>query len=156
MEKKKNHQDIYVGIGSLIFVAWVLFLVRKLPFDSALMTYLLCGLLAVLGTLILIGGIRKTAAQKPEEMKPLLDKDGIQVPFTAWLFVLGYVLLFYLIGYFLATLIMLIALMRYMKRTDWKMIIAITVIYLVFIYAVFVKQFGLPLSNFGMIGNMLT
>ena len=66
-----------------------------------------------------------------------------------------YVLLFFSLGYFIATAVMLVALMRYMKRTDWKMIILITVIYLLFMYFVFVKQFGLPIFNLGQLGRMM-
>jgi len=155
MEKKKLHQDVFVGIGALIFVAWVMFLNRKLPVGSALMPMLLCGLLAVLGVLIIFQGLKKSSSGKPEDMKQLLNEDVLKVPLIAWLFVLGYVLLFFAVGYFIATGVMLIALMRYMKRTDWKMIIAITVIYLLFMYFVFVKQFGLPIFNFGQIGRMM-
>ena len=155
MEKKKLHQDMFVGIGALIFVAWVMFLNRKLPVGSALMPMLLCGLLAVLGVLIIFQGLKKSSSGKPEDMKQLLNEDVLKVPLIAWLFVLGYVLLFFAVGYFIATGVMLIALMRYMKRTDWKMIIAITVIYLLFMYFVFVKQFGLPIFNFGQIGRMM-
>lgn len=155
MEKKKMHQDVFVGIGALIFVAWVLFLNRKLPMGSKLMPLLLCGLLAVLGVLILLQGLKKTASGKPEEMKELLNEDILKVPLIAWLFVLGYVLLFFSLGYFIATGVMLVALMRYMKRTDWKMIILITVIYLLFMYFVFVKQFGLPIFNLGQLGRMM-
>lgn len=155
MEKKKLHQDVFVGIGALIFVAWVMFLNRKLPVGSALMPMLLCGLLAVLGVLIIFQGLKKSSSGKPEDMKQLLNEDVLKVPLIAWLFVLGYVLLFFAVGYFIATGVMLIALMRYMKRTDWKMIIAITVVYLLFMYFVFVKQFGLPIFNFGQIGRMV-
>ena len=155
MEKKKLHQDVFVGIGALIFVAWVMFLNRKLPVGSALMPMLLCGLLAVLGVLIIFQGLKKSSSGKPEDMKQLLNEDVLKVPLIAWLFVLGYVLLFFSVGYFIATGVMLIALMRYMKRTDWKMIIAITVVYLLFMYFVFVKQFGLPIFNFGQIGRMV-
>ena len=155
MEKKKLHQDVFVGIAALIFVAWVLFLNRKLPIGSALMPLLLCGLLAVLGIIIIIQGLKKSASGRPEDMKVLLNEDILKVPLIAWLFVLGYVLLFFFVGYFIATAVMLVALMRYMKRTDWKMIIAITVIYLLFMYFVFVRQFGLPLFNLGQLGKML-
>ena len=155
MEKKKLHQDVFVGIAALIFVAWVLFLNRKLPIGSALMPLLLCGLLAVLGIIIIIQGLKKSASGRPEDMKVLLNEDILKVPLIAWLFVLGYVLLFFFVGYFIATAVMLVALMRYMKRTDWKMIIAITVIYLLFMYFVFVRQFGLPLFNLGQLGTML-
>ena len=155
MEKKKLHQDVFVGIAALIFVAWVLFLNRQLPVSSKLMPLLLCGLLAFLGVMIILQGLKKSASGDPEEMKELLNEDILKVPLTAWLFVLGYVLLFLFLGYFVATPVMLIALMRYMKRTDWKMIIAITVVYLLFMYFVFVRQFGLPLLNFGQLGRML-
>jgi len=155
MEKNKLHQDVFVGIAALIFVAWVLFLNRKLPLGSALMPLLLCGLLAVLGVIIIIQGLKKSSSGRPEDMKELLNEDILKVPLIAWLFVLGYVLLFFFVGYFIATAVMLVALMRYMKRTDWKMIIAITVIYLLFMYFVFVRQFGLPLFNLGQLGRML-
>ena len=155
MEKKKLHQDVFVGIAALIFVAWVLFLNRQLPVSSKLMPLLLCGLLAFLGVMIILQGLKKSASGDPEEMKELLNEDILKVPLTAWLFVLGYVLLFLFLGYFVATPVMLIALMRYMKRTDWKMIIAITVVYLLFMYFVFVRQFGLPLLNFGQLGRMM-
>ncbi|MBQ7534697.1 MAG: tripartite tricarboxylate transporter TctB family protein [Stomatobaculum sp.] len=154
MENRKLHQDVFVGLGSLVFVAWVLFLNRKLPLGSALMPHLLCGILALLGIIILVQGLNKTKRQNPEEMKELLNADILKVPLICWLFVLGYVILFLVAGYFIATAVMLVALMRYMKRTDWKMIILITVCYLAFIYFVFVRQFGLNLFNLGLLGRM--
>ena len=78
MENRKLHQDVFVGLGSLVFVAWVLFLNRKLPLGSALMPHLLCGILALLGIIILVQGLNKTKRQNPEEMKELLNAD---IPF---------------------------------------------------------------------------
>lgn len=154
MKKTKIHQDVYIGLFCLALVAWFFFLTRDLPFDSAFMPRMLSGLLGILALVLTIKGFQKSRSQENSDSKAYITADVIKVPFITWLFVAGYVALFLIAGYFVATAVMLVCLMRYMKRTSWKAIIAIVVIYLALVYIFFVKQFGLNLLNLGLIGKL--
>lgn len=50
---------------------------------------------------------------------------------------------------------MIIALMRFMKRTSWPVIIAIDAVYLLVMYFVFVRMLNVSVDNFGMLGRLL-
>lgn len=155
MKKLKLHQDVWIGLVCLILTAWFLYLNRDLSFESALMPRILCGLMGILAAAITVSGIRKSRNADPAGLKQYLNLDVVKMPLIAWLFVFGYVILFLLCGYFAATAVMLPVYMRFMKRSSWKVIMAIDVVYLALVYIFFVKQFGLNLWNFGLLGEML-
>lgn len=152
MGKKKLHQDVYIGIGCAVLTGIVFLMNGNLPSDAAMMPRLLGALMGILSVLIFYQGLKKS---KTEEAEHSLTLDAFKVPFICWIIIGLYVLLFKLGGYFVATPIMLIGLMRYMKQTSWKGIILITVGYLLIMYLFFVKQMGISIDNLGMIGKML-
>lgn len=149
--KKEIHQDVYVGSVSLAGALFVLFINRSLPPDSKTMPYILSGLLAVFSILIIFDGIKKTGEGAGKDR--YLTWDVVRIPFITLLLVGLYVLLFYLIGYFLATPVMIAVFMRFLKRTSWKEIILIILGYLLFVYLLFVKVLTVPIAGFGWIGN---
>lgn len=79
----------------------------------------------------------------------------MKTPLITWGIVLAYVLLFYFVGYFVATAIIIPVLMRFMKQTSWKLILAIDVGYLLVIYFVFARMLNVSVDGFGLLGQLL-
>ena len=150
MEKKKIHQDVFIGIACMVLTGFVFLINAKVPSDVAAMPRLLASLMAILSVILFVQGIKKSGSEE----KPFLTVDILKVPCITWIIVVAYVVLFKLCGYFIATPIMLIVLMRFMKQTSWKVIIAIIVVYLLIIYIFFVKQMGVSIGNFGLLGKL--
>ena len=84
-----------------------------------------------------------------------LDWDVVKIPLITWVLIAGYVILFNLVGYFIATAIALVVLMRFMKRRNWAVIIAVIVVFLAIMYYAFVLKMHVPVNNLGMLGRLL-
>lgn len=153
--KKQVHQDVFIGFFCLALCLLIYLLCRDLPADAAMMPNLLDVLLLVLSLLILGQGIQKSKLPADQQGSKGLTWDGIKIPLITWGLVLAYVVLFNLAGYFVATAVMLVVLMRFMKRTSWPVIIAIDVIYLLVMYFVFARMLNVNIDNFGMLGRLL-
>ena len=154
MKKKAIHQDVFIGFFCLILCGLIYALNRDLPSDAALMPKLLDGMLAILSVLIINQGLQKSKAPA-EQQKKLLVWEDFKVPMITWGIVALYVVLFYVAGYFVATAVIIPLLMRYMKLSNWKLIIAIDVGYLLVIYFVFVRMLGVSIDGFGLLSKLL-
>lgn len=154
MNKKHIHQDVYIGFVGLLLCALIWAVNAGLPSNAGMMPRLLDGILAFLSAIILIQGLRKSKLPEEEQGKKAFTVDAIKIPVITWLLVVAYVALFKFTGYFVSTGVMLIVFMRFMKQTNWKVIIAITVIYLLLVYGVFVRMLGVSISGFGMLGRL--
>lgn len=154
MNKKQIHQDVFIGFICLGLCVLIYALNMNLPGDAALMPKLLDGMLAVLSVLIINQGLKKSKAPADQQKKLLIWED-FEVPLVTWGMVALYVVLFYVVGYFVATAIIIPLLMRYMKQTNWKLIIAIDAGYLLVIYFAFVRMLGVSIDGFGLLSKLL-
>lgn len=154
MEKKRIHQDVFVGFFCLALCLLIYVLNNGLPADAAMMPKLLDGLLVIFSVLIIYHGLRKSRLPAGEQGKGLTWDDW-KIPVITWGLVVVYVGLFYLIGYLAATGIMLIVLMRFMKRTSWPVILGIDVVYVLIMYFVFAKMLNVSIDNLGLLGRLL-
>lgn len=155
MKKRYIHQDVYVGFICFAVCLLIYSLNMSLSSDAALMPKLLCVMLMILSVCIVGSGIKKSKLPEDQREKPGLTWDAVKIPLVAWGIVLGYALLFYLIGYYIATAIMLVVFMRFMKQTSWKQILLIDAGYLIVIYFGFVKLLGVSLNSFGLLERLL-
>lgn len=155
MKKKYIHQDIYIGAVCLGVCLLFYSLNMSLPFEAAFMPKLLCVLLMVLSACILMSGIKKSKVTEQEQESPAITWNTMKIPLIAWGIVLAYALLFYLVGYYIATGIMLAVFMRFMKQTSWKRILLIDAGYLLIIYFGFVRLLGVSLNSFGLLAQLL-
>ena len=153
--KKQLHQDVFIGFICLAISLLVFALNTNLPSDAAMMPRLLGGMLTVLSILIIYHGLRKSKLPVEEQGPKALTVDALKIPLITWGFVVLYYILFHVAGYFVATGIMIIALMRFMKRTSWPVIIAIDAVYLLVMYFAFVRMLNVSVDNFGMLGRLL-
>ena len=150
--KKQIHQDVIIGFVCLALCLLFYAMNRPLPSEAAMMPNLLVGLMTVLSACILYQGVVKSKAPA-EEQKKLFTWDGVKIPLITWGIVLAYVLLF--VGYFVATAIIIPVLMRFMKQTSWKLILAIDAGYLLVIYFVFVRTLNVSVDGFGLLSRLL-
>ncbi len=145
--KIKVHQDVYIGIGIIIFCAAFFIKTTKLPSGAAIFPVMTLGMLALLACWIVWDGFRKTKAEKNNDNTISLSK--LKVPFITFLFISGYIALFSLTGYFIATIVFMVLLMRYFRMKSWKQILLISTGFIFIIYLMFVKQLNVPVLNFG-------
>jgi len=155
VKKNQIHQDVYIGFFCLALCLLIFVLNMGLPADAAMMPRLLDGMLVVLSVLIIYHGLRKSKLPADQQEKKGLTWDDLKIPLITWGLVAVYVLLFYLTGYFIATGIMIIVMMRFMKQTSWPLILGIDAAYLLLIYFVFVRMLGVSIDGFGVLGRLL-
>lgn len=153
--KKQLHQDVFIGFFCLALCLLIFALNMNLAADAAMMPRLLAGMLVLLSILIIYHGLRKSKLPAEEQGPKALTVDALKIPLITWGLVVLYFALFALVGYLLATGIMIVVLMRYMKQTSWRVIIAIDVIYLLLIYFVFVRMLNVSVDGFGILGRLL-
>ena len=148
--KIKANRDIYIGIGFLLFCAFFFILSMDLPPGAATFPILLLAILSLLACLIFWDGYKKTrsVSEDNNEEKAFCFSD-LKMPFVTFIIISGYFALFALTGYFIATIIFMIVLMRYFKEKSWRKILMISAGFILIIYAMFVKQLNVPVLNFG-------
>ena len=152
--KKTIHQDVYIGLFCFALCIAIFFWNTGLKGGAGTMPLILDGVLAVLSAAIFIGGLNKSKLPADKQGKKAFTVDALKIPFIFWLFVAAYVVLFRLTGYMISTAVMMIVMMVFMKRRDWKVMILIDVIYLLFVYFVFVRMLSVNVSGFGMLEQM--
>lgn len=152
--KRKFHQEVYIGFASLIFSLLIFAINNNIPSEAALMPRLLAGVMTVLSIFIIHRGLGLSKMPKEEQPDEYLSWAGLKIPLITWGIVVLYFLLFRFVGYFIATAIVLPLLMRFMKRTSWKTILAIDGAFLLIIYFVFVKVLKMSVNAFGMLERL--
>ena len=75
MEKKRIHQDVFVGFFCLALCLLIYLLNSSLPADAAMMPKLLDGMLVVLSILIIYQGLRKSRLPAEERGKGMTWDD---------------------------------------------------------------------------------
>ena len=153
--RKKLHQDVFIGFGCEAFCLLVIWLNSSLPRNAKMMPNVLCWLMMALAVYIIYDGLKKSKLPEEEQGEKAFNKDAFKIPLITWGLVVLYFVLFYAVGYYIATGIMLIVLMRFMKATSWKTILLITTAYLLVIYFGFVRLLGVSVDGLGMLGNLL-
>jgi hypothetical protein len=152
----KFHQDIAIGIIIIIFCSFFGYRSLQMDIGPAMMPLILLTLMAVLGILILYDGIKKSRAATPENpVKPFITLSSLKTPITMFLLILGYILLFFFAGYYLATAAFLICAMRYLKIRNWWLILLITAGFLAFTYFFLVRQLNISIDPLGFLGSWM-
>lgn len=149
---RKTHQDVYIGVASLLFCAFIFYTNRSLPMESKVMPYAMAAIMAAFSVGIMLTGIKKT---RETGAQGNITWDAIKIPVCMLGCIACYILLFRLVGYLVATPVMLIVIMLFLRRRSKKEIIGITAGYLIFVYVLFVVILKVPINNFGLLGYML-
>lgn len=154
--KQKLHRDVYIGIFLLIFCTAFLIYgwVSIKAMDAKALPCVLLAAMCVLSVSIIVKGMRASKSSEDGSYEYSYTLKDVKEPLIAYVLCLGYLGLFWWLGYFASTPVFLIALMRYLKAGSWKKIILITVIYTVAIYITFVPVLGLPIHRVGVLGSL--
>lgn len=146
--KTKTHQDILVGFFWVLFCAVFLLISISKQSDSFVFPILLLAVLALLAAWVIWDGFRKTKAATASQVSPknTLTPQQLKAPVLTYLYIAAYVVLFNLVGYYIATFVFMVALMRYFRIVSWKQILLVTVIFILFIYFLLVRQLNVPLG----------
>ena len=156
MKTKKLQQDVHIGAIIVIFCAVFFYVNKDLTNGAGTMPRILLGVMLLFGILILLSGIKKTMAATDENPpKKLITFSDIKVPMITYVYIISFLILFYLVGYFVAAPVFLVTLMRHFKMKSWKVITLVVVIFILFIFFLFVKQLNVNADNFGIIGNYI-
>ncbi len=140
---KKAKQDIFVCLVIYAFMLFCFVQTFSMKNGSDTMPRLILALALICNTLLMIRTIRQL--KKDPGGDGYTSISEIKVPMLLFLGVVLYCLIFSFTNYFIATAIMLLAFMLLEKvRPVWK-IVAIDVVYLIFIYVLFVKVLQVPL-----------
>jgi hypothetical protein len=157
MKSTQIHEDIFTGLGIIVFGIVFLFFSRNISGDAALFPRYLLIIMIFIGIWIGISGFKKqTAAMKKNvPVKNRLTWDTIKYPAGAFLMLLIYGLLFFLAGYMIASIFFMVVLMRYLHVKSWRFIIILSLGFLVFVYVVFYLNFHIRIISFGQMGFYL-
>lgn len=154
--RSKVHQDVWVGCFILLFCGTFFSFSLGKPGNAMLFPIILLSILSLMAVPIIWGGLRKTrAATADAPIDNAIQWGKLKTPFVAYLFIAGYVFLFWLAGYFVATLIFLPALMWRFRLRNVAQIGLVTAGYAIIIYALFVKQLNVPVLHFGYLERLL-
>ncbi len=131
MTKKKSGHELIVGVILYAFILFCWMCTNTMIGDAKMFPRMILTLFAVLNTIMIVQafmGKYKNKFTVKEAVMPLVYFAGIVV----------YALLFAFLGYFPATIIMLIAYMLILKVRPYWLIGALTAGYVAFVYVLFV------------------
>jgi hypothetical protein len=147
--KTKIDMDIYIGVFIILVSLFFLWQTQGINPGAAIFPKMLLVGLIILAIIIIWGGIKKSKDNNVSE------SSNKKFPLVVYICIIAYSLLFWLCGYFIASILFLIILMRYVQIKSWKKIISMTLVYLVIVYLMFAWQFKVPIDNFGYIGSLI-
>lgn len=152
MMKKQIHRDVWVGVVLLVFCAAVFMNAIQIPGEASYLPIALSAMMAVCAVSILFGGIRKTKQAEGEFDYAMTWKKSKHA-FLFMLFIFIYYLLFRYVSYWVATPFFLLFTQKHLKVKSWKLNVAITVIYMIVSYVLFVVVLNLPIYKVGILGE---
>lgn len=149
-----KHQDVTLGVVILIFCAASTALSMRLSGGSEVMPIILTGIMAFLGVLILVDGLKKTQASRRngEEVHPFVTVQSLKTPYKMFCQIVAYAVLFYLVGFYAATVIFLLTSMRYLGQRSWKAIVLLSVGFVAFTYFFLARELNVSIDPLGVLG----
>ena len=131
--KKKNTQELIVGVVLYAFILFCWMCTNKFIGDASLFPRMILVLFALLNTIMVIQAFLGKGAEG--KFSP---KDAL-MPLAYFAGIVVYVLLFAWLGYFPATVIMLVAFFLILKVKPYWLIPVLTGGYCLFVYLLFVR-----------------
>lgn len=151
----KIHQDVLIGFFIMIFCVIVFLIARCYPLGVKMLPNICVIIIFLLSCSISYSGILKTYESKKQQ-EPIINSlayRNIVVPSMAYIYIVGYYILFKLAGFFIATPIFMIAILRHLSVKSWKQNIQTVLFFILFLYLLFVKQFNVSVLNLGKFGT---
>lgn len=158
MDKKIGmHRDFYTAIGMILFSGAVfVFSNSTIPGEAAYLPKMLAVFMLAMGAITLYNAMRMATKAKAEN-EPYTYKiksDEVKIPLITFAMIAAYLLAFQYLGYYVATAIFLIALLRYLRAGSWKKIILITVGYTALCFLLFSVILHIPIYRVGLLGPL--
>lgn len=143
----KAKQDVIVSVVLYAAIGFFLGVTGTMLPDSALFPRMVLILMAIINTINVITVVTKDREARKSGIteKSMLTFQEAKMPLVVFLGTVLYTVVFVFTNYFIATALMLIIFMLIEKVKPKWMIIAITVVYLAFIYYLFVVQLAVRL-----------
>ena len=132
----KARESVITSVVLLIIYGFLFAQTMGMPSTPALFPRVCLILLTVLTVIMLYLDVRKYA--KDHDAESGVHWKEIAVPLVAFAAIVVYAVLLDLFGYFPATAVMLVGFMIALKVKPWWLILAITAVYALFIYLMFV------------------
>lgn len=147
MRSKSIHQDVYISVFIYAVLIFLFTASVKLPDDSASFPIILIVALALLNTSVFVKGLKKSKFMTVEgsTIKNSITWEVIKLPLITFLLVVGYVAIFTLTNYYIATAVFLIAMFLFYKIKSWKVILLVTLLFNILIYLGFGMFLNVPL-----------
>ncbi len=147
---KKLHQDVYVGLVTIILSAWgCLYGMSTIKGEAGVVPIALSIVMLAFSIYILVDGIIKTGNNA--ECNYTMAWSKTRISFAALLGVVIYIALFYILGYFTATFLFLVGMMLFLKAGSLKKILLISFISVACLYLIFVVMFAVNMSRIGIL-----
>jgi hypothetical protein len=154
--KTKMHHDVWIGLFIIVICVPFLVATRGKPADSMTFPTILLVILALMALVVALDGVRKTKRARGEKAKNSpFQTYKLKTEFIAFLFIAAYVALFWLFGYFTATILFLPAMMTRFGMRKPKQIGFVTLGFAIFAYVLFVRQLSVPVLDFGYVERIL-
>lgn len=144
---KKLHQDVFVGIGTLLFAMWATLYGLGIPEEPGIVPVALAVIMMMFSACVLGNGVKKTLAN--DEIRYSMAWTKIDVSIYAYLAVVLYTVLFFVLGYFTATFLFLTGMMLFLKAGSWKKCALISISTVAALYILFVVLFGVNVVKIG-------
>lgn len=147
-EKIKLHPDVAISAVSLLFGAVLLFEIHSYPADVQMFPGIFIWLFMGFMAITLFQGIRKTLSPgKYDQSEWWCKFETIKNPVISAAFVVVYVALAGLIGFYIATVVYMLAAMYYFGSKNWKLNILIAVGMVIFCFVLFEKALSVTLPE---------
>ena len=137
-------RDLLIGafliIGSIYFYG----VSTALPKSSATFPQIILIAIIALSAIMLLQTFLKEKTLREAEAKA--GKTPIVwLPYLVYLVVVAFIVVFRFVGYFPASVLLIVGLMLFFKVKSWKLLVGVPAVYCLFVYALFVWQFSLKL-----------
>lgn len=152
---RKIHRDVYISLGLLIFCAGAAIKALELKDGAEILPLGLILFMASMALFILLGGIKASRKAIAENTAITYDTtwNDMKKPLVVFLSLVAYGVLFYALGFFVATFLFLMLLFTYLNAGHWIKNLMITLVYEILIYILFVVMLEIPLYRIGIFGE---
>ncbi len=145
-KKKAFRQSIVVSLVIMTFAGTAFYFSLPMPGNAPIFPRMAAGFLFLCALGLLVGTLaRRSKGQEPEE--EAVDFQSLQSPAVTLILVFLYALGFKMIGFYVTTLVVTVALMLYMGIRSVKTVVLTVAVLMVFLYGLFTMQLGVPMPH---------
>lgn len=144
--KAKLHPDVVISVVALLFSLVLLFEIHGYPEEVKLFPRIFIYLFMAFMAITLFRGVRKTLApERADSSEWWCRFETVKDPMITAAFVVVYVALIGLLGFYVSTALYLLGSMRYFGSKSWKVNIAVAAGMIGFCYVLFSRALSVTL-----------